>query len=167
MSNAVPKLSPSRAAADALVQAGLVAAGQADAAAAVISAHMPKGGSYSFSADAEFLHTCLEHHAGAYFRQVLEPAAMAHHKQNQTGRMLTDREVEEAAIEITSLVMGELGAEYRFHMQRYLGDEAGITAYVFSRVHGSLVEAARKFNDEYLAQFARKQSVRRTAAINA
>lgn len=154
--SAAAKLTPSRLAADALVNAGLVQPGRADAAAAVIASHLPKGGSYSFSADAEFLHACLEHHVGTYFRQVLEPAAMSHHGGQRNGRLLTDRETSEAAVTITTQVMNELGQEYMVHMGRYLGDEAGVTAYVFSRVHAALLEAARKFNDEYLAALQRR-----------
>ena len=163
----VPKLTPSRQAADALVAAGLVQAARADAAAAIITAHMPKGGSYSFSADAEFMHSCLEHHVGAYFRQVLEPNALAHHSGQKSGRLLTDKEMENAAIEITSQVMRELGADYRAHMGRYFGDDAGITTYVFSRVHGSLIETAREFNDQYLADLNRKMKAKRVPAVAA
>lgn len=155
------KLTPARQAADALVSAGLVQATRADAAAAVITAHMPKGGSYSFASDAEFMHSCLEHHVGAYFRQVLEPAAMAHHKQNQTGRMLTDKEITEAGVTITSQVMRELGTEYRLHLGKYLGNDEGITAYLFSRIHGALLDAARTFNDEYLTSLSRRQNSQR------
>ena len=163
----MPKLTPARQAADALVAAGLVQAARADAAAAVITAHMPKGGSYSFSGDAEFMHSCLEHHVGAYFRQVLEPAAMAHHKQNQTGRLLSDKEINEAAVTITSQVMSELGDEYRLHLARYLGNDEGITTYLFSRIHGALLEAARKFNDDYLAGLNRRLAAKRTTTANA
>jgi hypothetical protein len=126
---------------------------------------MPKGGNYSFSADAEFLHACLEHHVGAYFRQVLEPNALAHHSGQKSGRLLTDKEMENASVEITSHVIAELGADYRLHMGRYLGDDMGITAYVFSRVHGSLLEAARKFNDEYLADLQRRQNAKRPPVL--
>ena len=54
---------PSRAAADALVAAGLVASSKADAAAAVISSHLPKGSTaYNFTADCEFLSKSITHH---------------------------------------------------------------------------------------------------------
>lgn len=159
------KLTPSRQAADALVAAGLVPAARSDAAAAIITSHMPRSGSYSFSADAEFLHSCLDHHVGSYFRQVMEPVAKAHHGGAQGGgRLLKDQEVESAAVEITSQIMNELGQEYCQHMARYLGDETGITTYVFSRVHGSLLDVARKFNDDYLASISKKMSAKRTAA---
>jgi hypothetical protein len=159
------KLTPSRQAADALVAAGLVPAVRADAAAAIITSYMPKGGSYSFSADAEFMHACLDHHVGSYFRQVMEPSAKAHHGGAQGGgRLLKDQEIEAAAVEITSQIMNELGEEYCQHMARYLGDETGITTYIFSRVHGSLLDVARKFNDDYLASISKKMTVKRTAA---
>jgi aspartyl-tRNA(Asn)/glutamyl-tRNA(Gln) amidotransferase subunit B len=54
------------------------------------------------------LHSCLEHHVGAYFKQVLEPKALTHHT-STGGRLLRDTEIQEAAVEITSQVMGELG----------------------------------------------------------
>lgn len=158
------KLSPARQAADSLVSAGLVSVQRADAAAAVISAHMPKGGSYSFASDAEFMHACLDHHVGAYFRQVLEPAALAHHSAQRAGRLMTDKEIENASIEITSQIMGELGSDYRQHLCRYLGDDSGITGYIFSRVHGSLLNAAREFNDAYLGELAKRTNAKRTSA---
>ena len=153
--------SPSRTAADALVAAGLVPAARADAAAAVISAHLPRGGQYSFAADAEFLLSCLEHHVSAYFSQVLEPTALSHHSVQRGGRLMADGEIQEAAIDITSQVMNELGGDYVLHMERYFGDDAGTASFVYSRVHGALLDAARKFNDEYLGRLSKKIGSRR------
>ena len=158
-----PRPSAARAAADALVAAGIIPQAKSEVAAAVIAANLPRGGQYSFASDAEFLHSCLEHHVGAYFKQVLELKALTHHT-STGGRLLRDTEIQEAAVEITSQVMGELGGDYLRHMDRYFGDEEGATAYVFSRVHSALLEAATKFNDEYLAALQRKQATRRLSS---
>lgn len=162
MNLTVKQVTAGRAIVDALVTAGYLPAARADAATALVGAYMPKAVTYTFTADAEFLHACLEHHVKAYFRQVLEPAAMIHHGGIQrNGRLITDKEIENATVELTSQVMGELGSDYRQHMAIYLGDERGMTTYVYSRVHAALLEAAQKFNEEYLNVMARRINAKR------
>ena len=146
------KTTPARMAADALLNAGLIRVDSLDAVAAVISANTPKNaGSYNFSGDSEFLHTCLNHHLDSYFSQVLEPLVLTYRSVQKTGgRLISDTDIDKASLELTTEVMNEIGKEYRNYMYRYFSDDLGMTSYIYTRVFDSLIATARKFNDDYL-----------------
>lgn len=149
----------------ALDAAGLIAAGKLEAVAAVVAAALPRGGpALNFKVDAEFLHTCLDHHVETYFRQVLEPIAQAHHARYMSGRLMKDDEIEAAAIDLTTQVVRELGGGYVAHLGQYFGNDIGLTTYVFSRIHARLVGEAARYNAEYLAALSRRRTVARLTA---
>jgi hypothetical protein len=159
-----PKMTPSRSMADALLNANIIKLDQLDAAAAIISSMLPKGnGTYNFSSDVEFLHTCLNHHVGTYFSQVLEPLVMSYHSVHKNGRLIADADIDNASIELTTEVMNEIGTEYRTYIAKYFGNDAGITSYIYTRIHDMLIDTARKFNDSYLESFSKKISTKKTS----
>jgi hypothetical protein len=142
---------------EALVAAGHMRKDAAAAATAIVNQRIPKAvSSFSFSADAEFLQSCMKHHVGTYFKQVLEPMAKAHHVQGRAGRMMVDKDISEAAVEITTLVISEIGPEYVKHMSKYFGSKASLAEFVYSRVHASLIETASSYNEAYLNSMAKK-----------
>lgn len=144
----------------ALSDAGLVIPNREEAIANVISAALPPAGSFHFASDSEFLLASINHHVQTYFKQVLQPLASVHHSKHSTGRLLKDKEVEDAAVDLTAQVIAEVGEGYALHMSRYFGDEAGLTAYAFSRVHTLLVEEAVKYNDQYLQTLSRRGAMK-------
>jgi len=144
----------------ALSEAGLVIPNREDAVAQVIAAALPPAGSFQFATDSEFLNTSINHHVQTYFRQVLQPLASVHHSKHSTGRLLKDKEIEDASVDLTTQVIAEMGDGYAMHMSRYFGDEAGLTAYAFSRVHTLLMEEAVKYNDQYLAALSRRGAMK-------
>ena len=162
------KVPPAKAIADALVAAGVLNSSQIATAVAVITANLPRqaAGPYNFSADAEFLHSSLRHHVDTYFAQVMRPNAMIHHAGGRAaGRLIKDREIDDATVELTTQTIAELGADYRRHLDRYFNDDAGLTAYVFNRIHDELFTHAIKFNDEYLMAMSRRENARRIAEV--
>ncbi len=117
------------------------------------------GGTFQWAADSEFLITCLKDHVAAYFGQVMEPKAASHHAKHQTGRLMTDKEIEDAAVEITTGIIAELGQPYSEHMHRYFGDDEGMVGYVLTRVRNMLLERALQFNDHFLTTALRRGRV--------
>ena len=122
---------------------------------------------YAFKSDLEFLHASIEHHTDVYFNQFLEVQAASHHNgQRHTGRLLKDQEIENAAVELTTLVINELGQSYRRHLDRYFGGDPGLTSYILSRISAILISAARTFNEIYLDTLSRRiESDRRTHVV--
>ena len=161
------KMTPARVAADALLNAALIRPDQLDAVSAIIAANMPKSsvGSYNFSTDVEFLHTCLNHHVDTYFAQVLEPLVMAYHSVQKNGRLIADADIDKAAIELTSEVMSEIGVEYRQYMSKYFGNDVGITSYIYTRIHDQLIATARKYNDKYLELLNSKLNTKKRTTL--
>lgn len=156
--------SPAQAIAEALVEKGILTTDRLEEALALISPLIPKSGAHAFTADSDFLTSSIEHHVRVYFKTVMEPAAMSHHAAKQTGRQMTDKEITDASVELTVLVMKELGKPYQQHMERYFGGDEGCAAFVYSRVHAKLLIAAQDHNDGYLTRIAQAQSSKRTAA---
>lgn len=154
------------AAVEALVEAGVLPAADRDRALSAVTAALPAppGGAYSFSSDAEFLLHSLSHHVQTYFKQVMEPLAKIHHAKNQTGRLMRDEEIVNAATELTTQIFRELGREYTQHMYRYFGDEEGLIAYVFNRVQDMLLNEAIRYNDRYLAGVSRRVALSQMGA---
>ena len=155
---------PSDAIVAALMAAGVVAAGDAERARALIGPLIPRPATYNFRQDTEFLHASIEHHVQTYFDQVLEPAALAHLNRATTGgRLMKDGEIQDAAVALTEQVVAELGGPYMEHLDRYFG-ETGLAAYVYSRIHTRLLDRAARHNDEYLDALRRRTGARRVAA---
>ena len=121
---------------------------------------------YQWSVDSEFLLTCLADNVGAYFAQVLGPRAAAHHARRLTGRLMTDKEVVEASVELTTSIIAELGGDYASHLHRYFGDDEGMVAYVLTRVRNLLLEKAVAFNDDFITTASRREAVTRLAAAS-
>ena len=163
-----PGMTNSRKAVHALINAGIVPSSKATEAEELIRLHTARTTPYNFKNDSEFLMQIMDHHIDTYFGQVIQPAVMSHHTSRQpTGRLLNDKEVEEAAIEITSLVMGELGAGYIEHMFMYFGDTVAITRYIFVRVHAHILQIAIDFNSNFLTDMTKRVTNRkRRADIN-
>jgi hypothetical protein len=156
--------SPARAVVEALVAGGLIPQERVEDAVRIAEAKLPRQSApQSFTADTEFLHASLGHHVTSYFKQVMAPLARTHHAKDRTGRLLKDAEVEEAAVTIASLVVGELGESYLEHLFRYFGDGEGLAAYVFTRVRDRLLDEATKHNEEYLNSIARNTGFRKIA----
>ena len=155
---------PSDAIVAALVAAGVVAAGDAERARALVGPLIPRPTTYNFKQDTEFLHASIEHHVQTYFKQVMEPLAKIHHAKNQTGRLMRDEEIVNAATELTTQIFRELGREYTQHMYRYFGDEEGLIAYVFNRVQDMLLNEAIRYNDRYLAGVSRRVALSQMGA---
>jgi hypothetical protein len=156
-------------AARALVAAGLIREDAVDEAASVLRTAVPPPppSSYSFVSDTEFIHASVEHHVDVFVTQVLEPKAKSHLNKSLPGggRLLRDDEIQNAALGITEIVLGEAGTGYLEHLDRYFGS-SGLAAYVYSRVHGFLMQRALKFNDEFLDAIGnRKRTARLATAL--
>ena len=157
---------PSDAIVAALVAAGVVPAGEAERARALVTPLIPRPVTYNFKQDAEFLHASVEHHVQTYFDQVLEPAALSHLNRATTGgRLMKDGEIQDAAVALTEQVVAELGGPYMEHLDRYFG-ETGLAAYVYSRIHTRLLDRAARHNDEYLDTLRRRTGGRRTVSAS-
>jgi hypothetical protein len=141
---------PGTAAAEALSKAGILPGESVAAAAAVLARHQAPT-AYPFDADSVFLQHCMSYHVGAYFRQVMEPAARAHRANSKiTGKLFRDDEVENAARVLVETIAGELSPGYTEHMYKYFGDLDGLATYLYSRVRGILIEEALKYNNEFI-----------------
>jgi len=117
--------------------------------------------SYDWPRDSEFLQSCIKDHLEAYFSQVLEVRAATFHTRHQTGRLMTDKDLDEASVELTTAIVAELGRPYAEHMHRYFGDDEGIVGFVMTRVRNALLARARQYNDEFLALAQRRQATAR------
>jgi hypothetical protein len=113
-------------------------------------------GNFAFSADSEFLNTILIYHVNRYFTQILALSAKRRHNIKNTGRLIRDDEIEEASTQLTSLIFREIGSSYITHMSKYFGDEEGLIAYTYNRVHDLLVESSCKHNEDYIKEITRK-----------
>jgi hypothetical protein len=148
------------------VEAGLLAEPNEGAAASLLQKHA-RPGQYHFAADAEFLHQSISHHLGAYFKQVMEPMARAHHSKAMQGRLYKDEDIEKATAEIIMLVAAETGAGYGEHLERYFGDREKMVAYMYSRVRNLLMEEAIKANDGFLSSIHRREAMAAVASAQA
>ena len=148
-----------------LVEKKLVAPSNAEKVAEIIGKGMPRNIKYEYKNDIEFLDITMQHHIDAYFLQVLRPLVMSHHNNLQTGRLLKDTDLEVAAIEITQLVLGELGEDYLTQLFRYFGDRVGVTRHVYSRTHASLLKVAIEHNERFLKFIKKRERTRQSGAI--
>ena len=134
----------------ALERAGVVAPAHRHTVLKILNDTIPKNATYNFKADSEFLLSLIDHHVSGYFKRVLHPLALTFHSNRKSGRMIKDEEVSSAAIELTTTVINEVGYDYKLHMCKYFGDDAGLATFVYSRIFDLLIDMAKEFNDQYL-----------------
>jgi hypothetical protein len=137
-----------------LIEVKAIRYNQVNKVESVLKEFLTKGNStgnqYNFSSDIEFLNHSVDHHLKVYFDQVMKITAMIHRSSQKSGRLLSDKEIDDSAVEITSQVLNEIGMTYRRYLDKYFGDDTGLTTYVFSRIHSELIETAILYNNEYL-----------------
>ena len=113
-----------------------------------------------YEEDLKCLHESILHYSTSYIKNTLMLSARTTIRgDGSMGRLFQDKDVSNAAKEITREVLGEIGDNYQQRLHIYFGNKEGVITFIYNRVHDAICDYCVEQNKKTLSKNKAKQIV--------